>query len=116
MEPFLRLPKFFAEFLIRFFQAGRHKISKDLNSPCWIGGMFMGFRTSVFQEIGGFDQRYFMYLEDVDICATLWAAGYEVAIDTENSVIHYAQRGSRRDPKLFLFHLTSYIKYFKKWA
>ena len=78
--------------------------------------MFMGFRTSVFQEIGGFDQRYFMYLEDVDICATLWAAGYEVAIDTENSVIHYAQRGSRRDPKLFLFHLTSYIKYFKKWA
>ena len=81
----------------------------------WVGGMFMGFRSSVFREIGGFDERYFMYLEDVDICAELLAAGYEVAIDADNKVTHDARRGSRRNLTLFFIHCASYIKYFIKW-
>lgn len=40
----------------------------------WIAGMFMGFRRSVFADVGGFDERYFLYYEDVDLCARLRAA------------------------------------------
>jgi N-acetylglucosaminyl-diphospho-decaprenol L-rhamnosyltransferase len=82
----------------------------------WVGGMFMGFRNSVFREIGGFDERYFMYLEDVDICAELLAAGYKIAIDSDNRVTHDARRGSRRNLRLFLIHCASYVRYFKKWT
>ena len=85
-------------------------------SSFWVAGMFMGFNGSVFRDVGGFDQRYFMYLEDVDICAELRVAGYEIAIDYDNRVTHDARRGSRRNVRLFLIHCFSYLKYFKKWA
>ena len=91
-------------------------ISPEFNRPFWVGGMFMGFRSSVFQNIGGFDQRYFMYLEDVDICAEILSAGYEIVVDPDNRVIHDAQRGSRRNLRLFIIHCISYVSYFRKWA
>jgi N-acetylglucosaminyl-diphospho-decaprenol L-rhamnosyltransferase len=94
----------------------RSEFSPKISPPYWIGGMFMGFRSSVFRNISGFDQRYFMYLEDVDICAELLATGYEIAIDPGNRVIHDARRGSRRNLRLFLIHCVSYVRYFRKWA
>ena len=41
----------------------------------WVAGMFMLFRTEDFNAIGGFDENFFLYYEDVDICARLWKAG-----------------------------------------
>jgi N-acetylglucosaminyl-diphospho-decaprenol L-rhamnosyltransferase len=99
-----------------FSDGSRADLSPKLSSPFWIGGMFMGFKSSVFRDIGGFDQRYFMYLEDVDICAELLSASYEIVVDSSNQVVHDARRGSRRNLRLFLIHCASYLRYFRKWA
>ena len=80
--------------------------------PDWVAGMFMLFRAAVYRQLGGFDQRYFLYYEDVDLCARLRLAGYQVALCTEASAIHDAQRASHRNPHHFLFHLASMGRFF----
>lgn len=77
----------------------------------WVAGMFMVFRREVYQTIGGFDERYFMYFEDVDICRRLHALGFTVLLLPEVRVVHEAQRASRRKMRYFLWHLSSACRY-----
>lgn len=78
-------------------------------------GCFMFFRTSVFKELGGFDERFFMYLEDCDIarrvCEKYKALHYPMAY-----VYHLWERESKRNKKLLMIHIQSIIKYFLKWG
>lgn len=87
--------------------AGMH----DFSNPDWIAGMFMLFRTALFREIGGFDTRYFLYYEDVDLCARLRKAGYEILVEPTIKVIHHARRESHRNPRYFLWHLQSVLRF-----
>lgn len=80
--------------------------------PYWIAGMFMLFKTEMFQRLGGFDERYFLYFEDVDICRRILRNGMSLSYCTEAKVIHHAQRASRRQVKYLLWHLRSAILYF----
>lgn len=57
--------------------------------PDWVSGFCMIQRTSVFNEIGGFDERFFLYFEDVDLCERLSAAGYRVVLNREVDVMHH---------------------------
>jgi len=80
--------------------------------PDWVAGMFVIFRASAFHEVGGFDaKRFFMYFEDVDICRRLRSRGWTINVDPSVSVIHDAQRASRRDLRHFLWHVTSAFRY-----
>jgi hypothetical protein len=80
--------------------------------PDWAGGMFLLFPRAVFDKLRGFDQRYFLYYEDVDICARLRLLGYEVALCPQSSVVHHAQRSSHRSFRYFRWHLTSMMRFF----
>lgn len=80
--------------------------------PDWVAGMFMLFRRDTFENLAGFDVRYFMYYEDVDLCARLMLRGYEVAVYPAVQVVHYAQRSSHRNFKYLRWHLTSMMRYF----
>lgn len=78
----------------------------------WSAGMFVVFRRESYQEVRGFDyQRFFMYMEDVDICRRLKETGYRVVLQPAVSVIHDAQRASRRSFKHMRWHLTSAFRY-----
>jgi GT2 family glycosyltransferase len=77
----------------------------------WVAGMFIGFRRDAYARVGGFDERYFLYYEDVDICRRLRSHGYKVVYDTTVSVIHEARRASRRDPRLMGIHAASALRY-----
>ena len=78
----------------------------------WIAGMFMIIPRAVFSEVGGFDhERFFMYYEDVDICRRVRNLGYEIVYDPSQSVIHDAQRASRRSFQHMKWHLTSMFRY-----
>lgn len=81
-------------------------------TPDWVAGMFMLFRSEAYAKVGGFDERYFMYCEDVDICTRIWRSGYKVIGCTSTSVIHNAQRASRRSWKHLSWHLRSLFRYF----
>lgn len=77
----------------------------------WVAGMFMVFRREVYSSIGGFDDRYFMYFEDVDLCHRLHRTGLSVRLVPQACVVHDAQRASRRKLKYFLWHLSSACRY-----
>ena len=78
-------------------------------------GCFMFFRTSVFKELGGFDERFFMYLEDCDIARRV-SEKYKALFYPMADVIHLWERESKRSKKLLLIHVQSIIKYFLKWG
>lgn len=80
--------------------------------PDWVGGMFMLFRRDVFELLGGFDQKYFLYYEDVDLCARIRLQGYEVILCPDARVVHEARRDSHRKLKFFAWHLTSMLRFF----
>lgn len=80
----------------------------------WTAGMFLVFRTEAFRDLGGFDEGFFLYYEDVDICIRLWRVGRRVMLDPGVSVIHAAQRASRQRPRYMAWHLTSMARYFIK--
>ena len=86
-------------------------VEESLN-PDWIAGMFMVFPRRSFEHVGGFDQRFHLYYEDVDICARLRLAGYRVALCPAATVIHDARRESHRNLGHMGWHLTSMLRFF----
>jgi N-acetylglucosaminyl-diphospho-decaprenol L-rhamnosyltransferase len=73
--------------------------------------MFMLFRRDAFERVRGFDERYFLYYEDVDICRRLGAAAFRVVATPRAQAIHEAQRASRRNPRYMYWHARSMLRY-----
>lgn len=82
--------------------------------PEWVAGMFMLFRSVDFQRLGGFDDRFFLYYEDVDICVRAWKERMRIFVCPQVTVVHHAQRASRRELRYFRWHLASMARYFFK--
>lgn len=81
-------------------------------SPDWVGGMFMLVRADAFRSIGGFDERYFLYYEDVDLCCRLKLIGHRLVLCPLANVIHDARRASHRNLRFLRWHLASMIRFF----
>ncbi len=80
--------------------------------PDWVAGMFMLFRREAFAAVGGFDERYFLYYEDVDLCARLRLAGMRAVLCPSVEATHDARRQSHRDLGHFRLHLRSMLRFF----
>ncbi len=80
----------------------------------WAAGMFMLFRKEAFDAVGGFDEGFHLYYEDVDICARLWQSGWRVVHQPSAKVVHHAQRASRRNWQYFRWHIASILRFFMK--
>jgi O-antigen biosynthesis protein len=63
-----------------------------------VSGSFMFARTALMQELGGFDEAFFMYGEDLDLCYRVKKAGFDVWYAAETSIIHYKGESSRFAP------------------
>ena len=81
----------------------------------WVGGMFHMYKSDVYRSIGGFDQRYFLYLEDVDICFKLKEYGAKIIIDDTQVVYHHSQRDSHRKVRYLIWHINSMLKFWMKF-
>lgn len=87
--------------------------SRRFNVP-FAQGSFIVIRTELMKELHGFDDRYFMYCEDADLCRKInQISRLEYFPDT--SIIHLWQKGSHKNLKLLKWHIQSMIKYFNKW-
>ena len=75
----------------------------------WVSGAFMAFQTDVFAGVKGFDERYYMYCEDVDICLRLRLAGYTMAM-AEVSVVHHTQRRTLKSAQHLIWHVRSLLR------
>jgi GT2 family glycosyltransferase len=80
--------------------------------PDWVGGMFMLLPQSVFRQLRGFDERYFLYYEDVDLCGRLRLQGWSTVLSPVARVTHDAQHSSHRSLRYMRWHLSSMLRFF----
>ncbi|MEW5982066.1 MAG: glycosyltransferase family 2 protein [Acidobacteriota bacterium] len=79
----------------------------------WVSGSCMLVRRDAFDRHHGFDERFFMYWEDADLCRRIRASGQTVRYLPEARVIHRVGRSSRTVPALAVraFHRSAYLYY-----
>lgn len=87
----------------------------------WLLGACLMMRKSMLEKIGFFDERFFLYFEDTDLCRRAWQAGYRVVYNPEVQITHYHRRESAGSVTKLLTnwitreHLKSGVKYFWKY-
>ena len=83
---------------------GRHEARVD-----WVNAACLVLPQPVWQALQGFDEAYFMYCEDVDLCLRLRLAGFSMVRATVQ-VVHAGQRASGRSARHLLWHLQSLFR------
>lgn len=104
----------YAEKLDESYLLKKINLSKPAFVP-YLHGCFMLFRSETLLELGGFDERYFMYMEDVDLsrrCAEKFGNIYYPLAQ----VVHLHEQGSYKNKTLLKAHLKSAWQYFNKWG
>lgn len=91
------------------------KNDQRLGFPDWVAGMFLLIRADKYAELAGFDESFFLYYEDVDLCARAWKKDYAVALCQEVRVIHDARRSSHYELEFFKWHVMSALRFFMKY-
>lgn len=80
-----------------------------------LSGCFMLTRTDMLDRVKGFDERFFLYCEDFDLCRRIGKVSQTV-FNPEVSVTHNYEKGSYKSNRLLFLHIISAIKYFNKWG
>ncbi len=117
----LILRRFIPSFLKPLFQKRldgfefKDRNYNEIMSVPGLSGCFMFIRTGIFKEIGMFDERFFMYAEDTDLCRRI-GTKYKTMYYPEAVIYHEFAKGSYKSNKLLIVHINSAIKYFNKWG
>lgn len=77
----------------------------------WVSGMFMVFPQAAFKAVRGFDERYFMYYEDADLCRRLKQAGLTCWVQPATRIVHDGQYASRRNLRHLYWHVSSALRF-----
>ena len=89
-----------------------YSFNSEPKSVDWVAGMFVVFRRDAFEQVNGFDSyRFYMYLEDADICRRLGMKGWSVQVNPSVKVTHAAQRASRRNMQHMRWHVISAFRF-----
>ncbi len=108
------LPKFFSRKYSNKFQLKFADYNKEMDVP-YLSGCFMFFRTIALKEVNGFDERFFMYPEDIDITRRIhrnWRTVYYPNV----FVYHLHAAESYHNKKMLKIHIQNMIRYFNKWG
>lgn len=89
-----------------------HKI--PMNLP-YHQGSFMLFRTECFNKVGLFDERFFMYPEDIDITRRMHKH-FRTMFWPEVTIVHAHRAASYKSMRMLMIHIYNMIKYFNKWG
>ena len=92
--------------LARRYLGLERRLPRDA-APDWVNAAFLLFRREVFARLGGFDTRYHMYCEDVDLCLRLKLAGRTLVPAPQACVVHEGRRATRRSGRHLGWHLAS---------
>ncbi|RBA29703.1 glycosyltransferase family 2 protein [Flavobacterium tibetense] len=93
------------------FKAG--KFSKDYYEVDWLGGSFLLLLRETYSRVGGFDEDYFMYVEDVDFCKRIEKLGLKRVFMSRLNYIHYVGFNTKKNP-LIVKGYKIYLKKHKK--
>ncbi|GAA3535803.1 glycosyltransferase family 2 protein [Zobellella aerophila] len=90
-------------------------VKEEIFSPClvdWAAGSFLAFESDKYELVGGFDEKYFMYCEDINIFFRLKKQGYPLVFFPDIKAVHLAQHKNRKLFSMhFFWHAKSVIRY-----
>jgi hypothetical protein len=89
---------------------------KNISAIDWVSGAAMLMRKETFNKIGGFDEDYFLFYEDADICQRLKKAGYKIIFYPYSSIVHLKGENINEQFKTttYLYSKRSQLIYYKK--
>lgn len=99
---------------MRIYEMRDQSYENEMNPPT-LSGCFMFFRSTVLSSLGGFDQRFFMYMEDTDLSRRAGEVARNLYYPTV-TVVHGYAAGSYKRLRLLGCHAISALKYFNKWG
>ena len=108
------LPKNVREKRMRKFELRYSGYNRIMNVP-YLSGCFMFLRTEALKVTGIFDERFFMYPEDIDLTRRIHQH-YKTIFFPEVSIIHHHAQSSYSSPKMLWIHILNMIRYFNKWG
>ena len=108
------LPGRFTKKRLERFQLQFTGYDKPMNVP-YLSGCFMFFRVSALKDVGLFDERFFMYPEDIDITRRMHEK-YRTMFFPDVSIVHAHAAASKTNKKMLMVHIKNMIKYFNKWG
>ena len=82
----------------------------------FLSGCFMFLRVDALQKTGGFDDRYFMYCEDMDLCRRIGMAGYKTVYYPSVEIVHAHKKESYKSRSMLRQHIKSAVRYFNTWG
>jgi GT2 family glycosyltransferase len=101
----------------------RQLVERWLRTPGereWISGACLLARRTDLEAVGLFDERFFMYTEDVDLCVSLRRRGRTIRFLPDAEVVHYRGRSAGRNPAAESLRRRSQVAYYRKhhprWA
>lgn len=86
--------------------------SQEMIRPDWMPGFFLFMESSTYRKLGGMNEKYRLYFEDVDFCTRARLAGLKLLVDTIIRVQHDAHRASRKNLIYLLWHVQSAFRFF----
>ncbi len=94
----------------------------DVKEVDWLLGSFLFCRAQALRQAGVFDEKFFLYFEDTDLCRRFWQMGWQVVYNPEAVITHNHKRQSAKTPWYKFFqnkaawhHLASWLRYLWKW-
>jgi GT2 family glycosyltransferase len=82
----------------------------------FLSGAFMVCRTEILKTLGGFDARFFLYLEDADLSRQVQESGWRTVYCPDAVVLHEWRRDAHRSYRAMLLFCASAVRYFNKWG
>jgi len=108
------LPKSWTQKRIEKFELRSSGYNKVMNVP-YLSGCFMFLRTEALRQVGLFDERFFMYPEDIDLSRRIHRQ-YRTVFYPNTTIVHHHAQSSYIDSKMLFIHIYNMIKYFNKWG
>ena len=96
------------------YELKEFKYDKCVNVPN-LSGCFMFLRNAALKKTGGFDERFFMYMEDIDFTRRMHTI-YKTLFYPYVNIIHGFEKESYNNSAVLKHHLHSAVKYFNKWG
>ena len=102
--------------IVRYVERRSH----EAGERAWVSGACLLIRRSDLEAVGGLDERFFMYTEDVDLCTSVRARGRKVLFVPQSEILHLRGRSAGRNPETErlrrMSHLAFYEKHLPHWV
>lgn len=108
------IPLRFMKTRLEKFQLRFTNYNQLMNVP-YLSGCFMFLRIAALNKVGLFDERFFMYPEDIDMTRRMHHC-YKTMFYPEITIVHDHAAASYRDKRMLKIHIVNMIKYFNKWG